>query len=76
MAPAKLRELKEQLEELLEKGFIRSNTSPWEAPIVFVKIKDGSTSLCIDHQKLNQVKVKNIYSLPRIDDLFDQIEGP
>ncbi|GKV11068.1 hypothetical protein SLEP1_g22354 [Rubroshorea leprosula] len=75
MAPAELKELKVQLEELLEKGFIRPNVSPWGAPVLFVKKKDGSMRLCIDYRKLNKVTVKNRYPLPRIDDLFDQLKG-
>ncbi|KAJ1695434.1 hypothetical protein LUZ63_012132 [Rhynchospora breviuscula] len=75
MAPAELKELKIQLEELLEKGFIRPSASPWGAPILFVKKKDGSLRLCIDYRELNKVTVKNRYPLPRIDDLFDQLQG-
>ncbi|GKV43664.1 hypothetical protein SLEP1_g50928 [Rubroshorea leprosula] len=61
--------------ELLDKGFIRLSTSPWGAPVLFVKKKDGSLRLCIDYRRLNQVTVKNKYPLPRIDDLFDQLQG-
>ena len=75
MAPAKLRELKEQLQELLDKGFIRPSVSLSGAPILFVKKKDGSMRLCIDYRKLNKVTIKNKYPLPRIDDLFDQLQG-
>ncbi|GKV11326.1 hypothetical protein SLEP1_g22590 [Rubroshorea leprosula] len=75
MAPAELKELKVQLEELLEKGFIRPSVSPWGAPVLFVKKKDGSMRLCIDYRELNKVTVKNRYPLPRIDDLFDQLKG-
>ncbi|GKV00524.1 hypothetical protein SLEP1_g13198 [Rubroshorea leprosula] len=75
MTPAELKELKVQLEELLEKGFIRSSVSPWGAPVLFVKKKDGSMRLCIDYRELNKVTVKNWYPLPRIDDLFDQLKG-
>ncbi|GKV03839.1 hypothetical protein SLEP1_g16082 [Rubroshorea leprosula] len=74
-APAELKELKVQLEELLEKGFIRPSVSPWGAPVLFVKKKDGSMRLCIDYRELNKVTVKNRYPLPRIDDLFDQLKG-
>ena len=70
-APAELHELKIQLEELLDKGFIRSSTSPWGMPTLFEKKKDGSLRLCIDYRKLNWVTVKNKYPLPRINDLFD-----
>ena len=73
MAPAELKELKSQLEEMLEAGFIRPSTSPWGAPVLFVKKKDGSLRLCIDYRQLNQATVKNRYPLPRIDDLFDQL---
>ena len=75
MAPKELKELKEQLRELLEQGFIRPSTSPWGAPVLFVKKKDGSMRLCIDYRQLNKVTVRNRYPLPRIDDLFDQLEG-
>jgi hypothetical protein len=75
MAPAELRELKVQLEELLEKGFIRPSTSPWGAPVLFVRKKDGSLRLCIDYRELNKCTVPNRYPLPRIDDLFDQLQG-
>ncbi|CAL1410109.1 unnamed protein product [Linum trigynum] len=75
MAPVELKELKEQLEELLEKGFIRPSVSPWGAPVLFVKKKDGSMRLCIDYRKLNKATIKNRYPLPRIDDLFDQLQG-
>ncbi|KAL0561349.1 hypothetical protein IC582_001774 [Cucumis melo] len=75
MAPAELKELKVQLQELLDKGFIRPSVSPWGAPVLFVKKKDGSMRLCIDYRKLNKVTVKNRYPLPRIDDLFDQLQG-
>ena len=75
MALAKLKELKGQLEELLDKGFIRPSASPWGAPVLFVKKKDGSMRLCIDYRELNRVTIKNKYPLPRIDDLFDQLQG-
>lgn len=75
MAPAELKELKVQLEEMLEKGFIRPSTSPWGAPVLFVRKKDGTLRLCIDYRELNKVTVKNKYPLPRIDDLFDQLQG-
>ena len=75
MAPPELQELKKQLQELLEKGYIRPSVSPWGAPVLFVKKKDGTLRLCIDYRKLNQVTVKNKYPLPRIDDLFDQLQG-
>ncbi|KAL0378531.1 UNVERIFIED_CONTAM: Retrovirus-related Pol polyprotein from transposon.6 [Sesamum radiatum] len=75
MAPVELQELKKQIEELLEKGFIRPSTSPWGAPVLFVKKKDGSMRLCIDYRQLNRVTVKNKYPLPRIDDLLDQLKG-
>jgi hypothetical protein len=75
MAPLELKELKEQLQELLDKGFIRPSISPWGAPVLFVKKKDGSMRLCIDYRELNKVTVKNKYPLPRIDDLFDQLQG-
>ena len=73
MAPAELIELQRQLDELLEKGFIRSSTSPWGAPVLFAKKADGSLRLYVDYQMLNQMTVKNRYLLPRIDDLFDTL---
>ena len=75
MAPAKLRELKAQLEELLSKGFIRPSISPWGAPVLFVKKKDGSLQLFIDYRQLNRVTIHNQYPLPRIDELFNQLQG-
>ncbi|KAL4020415.1 hypothetical protein IC575_019191 [Cucumis melo] len=75
MAPAELKELKVQLQELVDKGFIRPSVSPWRAPMLFVKKKDGSMHLCIDYKELNKVTVKNRYLLPKIDDLFDQLQG-
>ncbi|KAH0765074.1 hypothetical protein KY285_000945 [Solanum tuberosum] len=75
MAPAELRELKEQLKDLLEKGFIRPSMSPWGAPVLFVRKKDGSLRMCIDYRQLNKVTIKNKYPLSRIDDLFDQLQG-
>ena len=74
MAPAELEELKRQLEELMEQGFIRNSASSWGAPILFVKKKDGSLRLCIDYRMLNQATIKNKYPLPRIEDLFDQLQ--
>ena len=75
MAPAEMAELKKQLEDLLGKRFIRPSTSPWGAPVLFVKKKDGSFRLCIDYRGLNRVTVKNKYPLPRIDELLDQLRG-
>ena len=75
MAPAELRELKAQLEEFLSKGFIRLSISPWGAPVLFMKKKDGSLRLCIDYRQLNKVTIRNQYPLPRIDELFDQLQG-
>ena len=75
MAPAELSELKSQLQGLLDLGFIRPSVSPWGAPVLFVRKKDGSMRLCIDYRELNRVTVKNKYPLPRIDDLFDQLRG-
>ncbi|GJT57279.1 putative nucleotidyltransferase, ribonuclease H [Tanacetum coccineum] len=75
LAPSEMKELMSQLQELLDKGFIRPSSSPWGAPILFVKKKDGSMRMCIDYRELNKVTVKNVYPLPRIDDLFDQIQG-
>ena len=75
MAPAELKELKEQLKDLIDKGFIKPSISPWGAPILFVKKKDGSLKMCIDYRQLNNVTIKNNYPIPRIDDLFDQLQG-
>ena len=75
MAPVELKELKLQFQELLEKGFIRPSVSPWGAPVLFVKKKDGILRLCIDYRQLNKLTIKNKYPLPRIDDLFDQLKG-
>jgi hypothetical protein len=68
-------ELKKQIDELLEKGYIRPSTSPWAAPVLFVEKKDGTKRMCIDYRALNEVTVKNKYPLPRIKDLFDQLRG-
>ena len=75
MAPLELQELKKQLQELLDKGYIRPSVSPWGAPVLFVKKKYGTLRLCIHYRKLNQATVKNKYPLPRIEDLFDQLQG-
>ena len=75
MAPVELQELKVQIQGLLDKGFIRSSTSPWGAPVLFAKKKDKTLRLCIDYRQLNRVTIKNRYPLPRIDDLFDQLRG-
>ncbi|KAG8487500.1 hypothetical protein CXB51_018708 [Gossypium anomalum] len=75
MAPTELKELKTQLQELVDRSFIRPSHSPWGAPVLFVKKKDGSLRLCIDYRQLNKVTIKNKYPLPRIDDLFDQLKG-
>ncbi|GJU77766.1 putative reverse transcriptase domain-containing protein [Tanacetum coccineum] len=75
LAPSEIKELSTQLQELSDKGFIRPSSSPWGAPFLFVKKKDGSFRMCIDYRKLNKLTVKNRYLLPRIDDLFDQLQG-
>ena len=75
MAPTELKELKVQLQELLDKGFVRPSVSPWGAPVLFVKKKDGTLRMCIDYWQINKVTVKNKYPLPRIEDLFDQLKG-
>ncbi|XP_074322839.1 uncharacterized protein LOC141659812 [Apium graveolens] len=75
MAHVEIKELARQLQELLEKGVIRPSVSPWGAPVLFVKKKDGSMRLCIDYRELNKLTIKNKYPLPRIDDLFDQLKG-
>ncbi|GJR31745.1 putative reverse transcriptase domain-containing protein [Tanacetum coccineum] len=75
LAPSKMEELSAQLQELSDKGFIRPSSSPWGAPVLFVKKKDGSFRMCIDYRELNKLTVKNRYPLSRIDDLFDQLQG-
>ena len=75
MAPLELKELKLQLQELLDKGFIRPSVSPWGAPVLFIKKKDGTLRLGVDYRQLNKLTVKNKYSLPRIKDLFDQLKS-
>nr|GEY11638.1 putative reverse transcriptase domain-containing protein [Tanacetum cinerariifolium] len=75
LAPSKMKELSDQLQELSDKGFIRPSSSPWGAPVLFVKKKDGLFRMCIDYRELNKLTVKNRYPLPRIDDLFYQLQG-
>nr|GFA40037.1 putative reverse transcriptase domain-containing protein [Tanacetum cinerariifolium] len=75
LAPSEMKELAEQLKELSDKGFIRLSSSPWGALVLFVKNKDGSFQMCIDYRELNKLTIKNCYPLPRIDDLFDQLQG-
>ena len=75
VAPTELKELKTQLQGLLDKGFIRPGILPWGASILFVKKKDDTLRMCIDYRQINKVTVKNKYPLPRIEDLFDQLKG-
>jgi hypothetical protein len=75
MAPKELAEMKKQLEELRNKGFICPSSSPWDCPTIFVKKKDGTLCMCVDYRPLNVVTIKNKYPLPRIDALFDQLAG-
>ncbi|GKF91869.1 hypothetical protein Tco_0275570, partial [Tanacetum coccineum] len=75
LAPSEMKELSEQLQELSDKGFIRPSSSPWGASVLFIKNKDDSFRMCIDYRELNKLMVKNRYPLPRIDDLFDQLQG-
>jgi hypothetical protein len=75
MSIEELKELKKQLIELQEAGYIRSNSSPCGAPVLFVQKKDGSQGMCVDYRTLNDVTVKNKYPLPCIEDLFDQMRG-
>lgn len=75
MGVKKLEELKVQLKELIDKGYIYPSASPWGAPVLFVGKKDGTLRMCVDYRALNEVTIKNKYPLPRIDDLFDQLEG-
>ncbi|GKF27859.1 hypothetical protein Tco_0094201 [Tanacetum coccineum] len=71
LAPSEMKEFSGKLQELSDKGFIRPSSSPWGAPVLFVKKKDGSFQMCIDYWELNKLTVKNYYPLTRIDDLFD-----
>jgi len=75
MAPAELVELKKQIEDLLEKKFIRPSASPWGALVLLVKKKDGSSRLCVDYKHLNKLAIKNKYPMPIINDLLDQLKG-
>ena len=75
MAPTKLKELKTQLQDLLDKGFVQPSLLPWGAPVLFVKKKDGTLQMCIDYRKINKVTMKNKYLLPRIEDIFYQLKG-
>ena len=75
MSVPELTELKMQLQELLDKNYIRPSVSPWGAPVLFVKKKDGTFRMCIDYHQLNKLTIKNKYPLPRIDELFDQVKG-
>ena len=75
MVLAELKELKTQLQDLLDKGFIRSSVFLWGAPVLFVKKKDGTMRLCIDYRQLNMITIKNKCPLSRIDHLFDQLQG-
>jgi len=75
MALAELVEVKKHIEDLMEKQFIRPNTSPWGAPVLLVKKKDGSSRMCVDYRQLNKMTIKNKYPLPRINDLMDQLHG-
>ncbi|GKC10834.1 retrotransposon protein, putative, ty3-gypsy subclass, partial [Tanacetum coccineum] len=75
LAPSEMDELSGQLKEVQDKGFIRPSTSPWGAPVLFVKKKDGSFRMCIYYRELNKLTIKNLYPLPRIDDLFDKLQG-
>ena len=76
IASAELKELKAQLKDLLDKGLIQPYISSWGTPVLFVKKIDGSLLMCIDYCQLDKVTIKNMYPLPRIDDLFDQLQGP
>ena len=75
MPSSELVELKKQLDEMLQKGYIRPSSSPWGSPAIFVDKKDGSLRMCVDYRQLNDVTIKNKYPLPRIDDPFDQLSG-
>ena len=75
MDPAELKELKAQLKNFLDKGFIRASISTWAALVLFTKKKNGSLRMCIEYRQLNKVTINNKYPLPRIDNLFDQLKG-
>ncbi|GJU01376.1 putative reverse transcriptase domain-containing protein [Tanacetum coccineum] len=75
LAPTEMQELSNQLKELQDKGFIRPSSSPWGALVLFVKKKDGLFRMCIDYREMNKLTIKNRYPLPRINDLFDQLQG-
>jgi hypothetical protein len=75
MPANELEELRKQIKELQDKGYVRPSSSPWGALVLFVKKKDGSMRMCVDYRSLNEVTIKNKYPLPRIDDLFDQLKG-
>ncbi|GKB87756.1 hypothetical protein Tco_0960028 [Tanacetum coccineum] len=75
LAPTEMEELSNQLKELQDKSFIRPSSSPWGAPVLCIKKKDGSFRMCIDYRELNKLTIKNRYPFPRIDDLFDQLQG-
>ena len=74
MATTKLKELKTQLQELLDKGFVRPSVSPWGVLVLSVKKKDGTLWICIDYRQINKVTMKNKYMFPRIEDLFDRLK--
>jgi hypothetical protein len=75
MAAKQLAELKDQIKDFLEKGYIRSSSTPWGAPVIFILKKDGTQQMCVYYRALNEVTVDNKYPLPRTDDLFDQLRG-
>ena len=75
MNPEDLVELKKQLDDMLSKGLIRPSASPWGSPVIFVDKRDGTSRLCVDYRRLNEVTTKNKYPLPKIEDLFDQLNG-
>jgi hypothetical protein len=75
MTANQLAELKEQLQELLDKGYIQPSASPWGAPVIFIPKKDGTQRMYVDYRSINEVTIKNKYPLPRIDDLVDQLKG-
>ena len=75
MPSSELVELKKQLDEMLQKGYIRPSSSPWGSPSIFVDKRDDSLRMCVYYRRLNDVTIKNKYPLPRIDDLFDQLSG-
>jgi hypothetical protein len=75
LSPEEMTILRERIQELLELGYICPSSSPWGAPVLFAKKKDGTLRMCIDYHALNKLTIRNRFPLPRIDELFDQLQG-